>query len=141
MLQFYYDFLCKFLDPMVFQLLEMDTDSMDMALTGKSVESMIKPELRAEFELEKNQKIMVCGHSSEREAYSKARRTNMLRRGSKKQHPTTVPRKLQASAAGRCAASGQQGFSQQRQCSQRWAYPYDKRLVLCDGVTTQPRVD
>ena len=69
MLQFYYDFLCKFLDPMVFQLLEMDTDSMDMALTGKSVESMIKPELRAEFELEKNQKIMVCGqHSSEREA-------------------------------------------------------------------------
>ncbi len=29
MLQFYYDFLCKFLDPMVFQLLEMDTDSMD----------------------------------------------------------------------------------------------------------------
>ena len=33
-------------------------------------------------------------------------------------------------AAGRCAASGQQGFSQQRQCSQRWAYPYDKRLVV-----------
>ncbi len=40
MLQSYYDFLCKFLDPMVFQLLEMDTDSMYMALTRKSVESM-----------------------------------------------------------------------------------------------------
>ena len=55
---------------MSFQLLEMDTDSMYMALTGKSVEAMIKPEMRAQFEREKNQ-WFVDSSTPEREAYSR----------------------------------------------------------------------
>ena len=34
MLQFYYDFMCKFCDPRDFEYLEMDTDSAYMALAG-----------------------------------------------------------------------------------------------------------
>ena len=50
MLQFYYDFLDKYLDRSHFQPCEMDTDSAYIAISGESVESLVKPELKAEFE-------------------------------------------------------------------------------------------
>ena len=53
-LRFYYDVLAKYLDPMSYQLLEMDTDSFYMALTGDSLEELVKPELREAFEAEKH---------------------------------------------------------------------------------------
>ena len=49
MLQFYYDFLDKYLERADFQLCEMDTDSFYFGVAGESVESLVKPELRAEF--------------------------------------------------------------------------------------------
>ena len=39
MLQFYYDFLDKYLDRSGFQMCEMDTDSAYIAIAGESVES------------------------------------------------------------------------------------------------------
>ena len=53
MLQFYYDCIDKYLDRSDFQLCEMDTDSVYMALSGESVESLVKPELRDVFEADK----------------------------------------------------------------------------------------
>ena len=53
MLQFYYDFLDKYLDRADFQMCEMDTDSAYIAISGESVESLVKPELKAEFEQDK----------------------------------------------------------------------------------------
>ena len=53
MLQFYYDFLNKYLDRCDFQMCEMDTDSAYIAIAGDSVESLVKPELKAEFEADK----------------------------------------------------------------------------------------
>ena len=53
MLQFYYDFLDKYLDRSDFQMCEMDTDSAYIAISGDSVESLVKPELREEFEQDK----------------------------------------------------------------------------------------
>ena len=53
MLQFYYDFLDKYLDRSDFQMCEMDTDSAYIAISEKSVESLVKPELKAEFEADK----------------------------------------------------------------------------------------
>ena len=50
MLQFYYDFLDKYLDRADFQMCEMDTDSAYIAISGDRVESLVKPELRKEFE-------------------------------------------------------------------------------------------
>ena len=53
MLQFYYDFLDKYLDRADFQTCEMDTDSAYIAISGDSVESLVKPELREEFQQDK----------------------------------------------------------------------------------------
>ena len=51
MLQFYYDFLDKYLERADFQLCEMDTDSAYIAIAGDSVERLIK--LVAQFEQDK----------------------------------------------------------------------------------------
>ena len=53
MLQFYYDFQDKFLDRSDFQYCEMDTDSAYIAISGQSVEQLVKPELRNLFQQEK----------------------------------------------------------------------------------------
>ena len=53
LLQFYYDYLDKYLDCSDFQMCEMDTDSAYTAISGESVESLVKPELRAEFDQDK----------------------------------------------------------------------------------------
>ena len=45
MLQFYYDFMLRFVSRENFQYCEMDTDSAYMALAGPSLESVIKPEM------------------------------------------------------------------------------------------------
>ena len=44
MLQFYYDFLVKFIHTSDFQMCEMDTDSAYLALSKDNLESVIKPE-------------------------------------------------------------------------------------------------
>ena len=49
MLEFYYDCLDKFVSRSDFQLLEMDTDSLYMALSEKRLEDVIRPELRSQF--------------------------------------------------------------------------------------------
>ena len=53
MLPFYYDFMDKYLDRSDFQMCEMDTDSAYIAIAGESVESLVKPKLKAEFEVDK----------------------------------------------------------------------------------------
>ena len=50
MLQFYFDFMDKYLDRSDFQYCEMDTDSAYIAIVGPSVESLVRPELKEEFE-------------------------------------------------------------------------------------------
>ena len=53
MLEFYYDFLGRYIDRRDFELIQMDTDSNYMAISGKSLEDIVKPEMKAEFEKEK----------------------------------------------------------------------------------------
>ena len=53
MLQFYFDCLDKYIDRKDFQLIQMDTDSYYMALSGK-FDDLIKPNMKEEFELDKN---------------------------------------------------------------------------------------
>ena len=52
MLEFYYDFLDKYIDRIDFELIQMDTDSMYMALLSKSIDAIIRPELREEYDKE-----------------------------------------------------------------------------------------
>ena len=55
MLEFYYDFLDKYIDRRDFELIQMDTDSFYFALSHDTLEDAVKPELLEEFEREKNQ--------------------------------------------------------------------------------------
>ena len=60
MLEFYYDFLDKYIDRIDFELIQMDTDSMYMALLSKSIDAIIRPELREEYD--KEVKLSFCPH-------------------------------------------------------------------------------
>ena len=55
MLQFYYDFLDKYIDRRDYELIQMDTDSMYFALSYDTLEEAVKPELLKEFENNKKQ--------------------------------------------------------------------------------------
>ena len=49
------DFLDRYVDRLDFELIQMDTDSNYMAISGDKLEDIIRPELRAEFEATKEQ--------------------------------------------------------------------------------------
>ena len=50
MLDLYYNFFTRFCDVNKFEELEMDTDSLDLALAEKELEDCITPEMRAEWQ-------------------------------------------------------------------------------------------
>ena len=49
MLQFYYDFIDRYVDRSLFQYCEMDTDSAYIVLAGESIDDLVRPELREHF--------------------------------------------------------------------------------------------
>ena len=53
MLEFYYDFLNRYFERQDFELIQMDTDSNYMAISADSLEEIVRPELRTEFEAKK----------------------------------------------------------------------------------------
>ena len=53
MLQFYFDFIDKYIDRSDFTYLNMDTDSAYIAFSGEIFEELIKPELKEDFLLNK----------------------------------------------------------------------------------------
>lgn len=70
MLQFYFDFIDKYLDRSDFQYCEMDTDSAYIAISGDSVESLVKTELKEEFKSNKH-KWFPRTDTPEHKAYDK----------------------------------------------------------------------
>jgi hypothetical protein len=68
MLQFHFDFVDRFVSRQDYQLLEMDTDSLYMALSTSSLQEAVRPQLRAQFFDEYNHwfPALACdGHSLE----------------------------------------------------------------------------
>ena len=55
MLEFYYDFLDRFVACKDFKLIQMDTDSNYLAISVESLEEVVKLEMRQVFEAEKRQ--------------------------------------------------------------------------------------
>ena len=49
MLQFYYDFIIRYVERPLFEYCEMDTDSAYLALAGESVDDLVTPELREHY--------------------------------------------------------------------------------------------
>ncbi|KAK3737881.1 hypothetical protein QZH41_003157 [Actinostola sp. cb2023] len=52
-LEFYYDFIDKYVARQDYELLQMDTDSLYLGLSATTLDKVVRPELRAEFEEEK----------------------------------------------------------------------------------------
>lgn len=59
MLQFYYDFLARFIAPEDFQMMYMDTDSCYFAMTALDMKEIVKPELKEVFERESPQWLVL----------------------------------------------------------------------------------
>ena len=50
MLEFYYEFVDKYLDRRGFELIQRDTDSLYTVISGKSIDEIVRPELREEYD-------------------------------------------------------------------------------------------
>jgi hypothetical protein len=71
MLRFYYEVLEPYLDPKSFELVEMDTDSMYMALAESTLFECVRPELRTAFEESVKPQWFPDQTTPERAAYTK----------------------------------------------------------------------
>ena len=54
MLEFYHNFLDKYVDREDFELIQMDTDSLYLGLSSESLEQVVKPHLKNEYQNDKN---------------------------------------------------------------------------------------
>lgn len=70
MLQFYYDFMDRYLERSNFDYVLMDTDSAYVALAGDSVDALVKPEFKEEYEGNKH-KCFPRTDTPENKAYDK----------------------------------------------------------------------
>ena len=71
MLEFYYDFLDKFCDRRDFELIQMDTDSLYMALSANDFDEIIKPEMKELYKEEKKNWLVTDEYSKESQGYLK----------------------------------------------------------------------
>ena len=78
MLQFYYDFLDKYLDRRDFEYIEMDTDSAYIALSGPNIESLVRPELKQNFYREWDQWLPAEACDMHREEWIKSKLTSQM---------------------------------------------------------------
>ena len=53
MLEIYYDFLDKYFSRQDFELCYMDTDSFYLAMSGDSLDDIVKPEIKQAYEVDK----------------------------------------------------------------------------------------
>ena len=166
-LEFYYDFLDKYIDRRDFELIQMDTDSNYMAISAESLEDIVRPELKAEFVAQKkcwlawdkwsgrtpglfklecvgSRMIALCSkcyYVEESEGEKKKFSTKGM---SKKQNEITRQR-FKAALEGSKDMATNRGFrmrdgwmvTYEQQKLGLSAY-YDKRRVLDDGIHTEP---
>ena len=166
MLEFYYDFLDRYFDRRDFELIQMDTDSNYIAISGKKLEDIVRPELKAEFEAQKknwlawdkwsgrtpglfklecegNRMIALCSkcYFIDDQGEKKKFSTKGM---SKKQNDITWQR-FKAALEGSKDMATNRGFrmrdgnivTYEQQKLGLSAY-YDKRWVLPDGIHTEP---
>ena len=69
MVRFYYDFLDKYFSRQDFELCCMDTDSFYLAISGDSLDDIIKPEMKQEYEADKKIGLQQTNVAREHSAY------------------------------------------------------------------------
>jgi hypothetical protein len=164
-LEFYHDFLDRFIDRRDFELIQMDTDSLYFALSTIQLEQAVKPELRAEFEaykqdwlawdtwsnrtpglfkleFEGHRAIALCSKCYYVEGDKKSKHSN---KGMSARHNALTWGRYKAALDGARDQAENRGFRMRDGQMQTYhqaklglsAY-YDKRRVLPDGVHTEP---
>ena len=166
MLEFYYDFLDRYLERKDFELIQMDTDSNYLAISGEKLEDIVRPELKAEFEEEKknwlawdkwsgrtpglfkkefegDRMIALCSkcYYADDQGNQKKLSTKGM---SKKQNAITWER-FKAALEGHKDMATNRGFRMRdgkivtyKQEKLGLSAYYDKRWVLPDGIHTEP---
>ena len=69
MLEFYYDFVDKFWDRRDFEVIQMDTDSLYMALSAEDFDEIVRPELKELYKDEKPKWLVTDEYSKEFQDY------------------------------------------------------------------------
>jgi hypothetical protein len=164
-LEFYYDFLDKFVDRRDFEMIQMDTDSLYFAMSAEKLEDVVRPELQAEFEACKNQwipwnkwseripglfkveyegtkAIALCSKCYFVDGGKKAKLSS--KGVSKKQNDLSWSR-YKAALEGSIDRAENRGFRMHNgqmttylQAKLGLSAYYDKRRVLPDGIHTEP---
>ena len=167
MLEFYYNFLDRYFDRRDFELIQMDTDSNYIAISGKKLEDIVRPELKSEFEVQKKQWLawdkwsgrtpglfkLECEGSRMIALCSKCyfiddqgKKKKFSTKGmSKKQNEIIWQRFKAALLEGKKDMATNIGFRMRdgkmvtyEQQKLRLSAYYDKRWVLPDGIHTEP---
>ena len=167
MLEFYYDFLDRYLDRKDFELIQMDTDSNYLAISGKSLEDIVKPDMREEFEKEKKnwlawdkwsgrtpglfkkefegeRMIALCSKCYYTED-GEAKKKKLSSKGMSKRQNEINWHRFKAALNGNKDMATNRGFrmrdgnivTYEQEKLGLSAY-YDKRWVLPDGIHTEP---
>ena len=167
MLEFYYDFLDRYLDRKDFELIQMDTDSNYLAISGKSLEDIVKPDMREEFEKEKKnwlawdkwsgrtpglfkkefegeRMIALCSKCYYTED-GEAKKKKLSSKGMSKRQNEINWHRFKAALDGNKDMATNRGFrmrdgnmvTYEQEKLGLSAY-YDKRWVLPDGIHTEP---
>ena len=167
MLEFYYDFLDRYLDRKDFELIQMDTDSNYLAISGKTLEEIVKPEMREEFEKEKKnwlawdkwsgrtpglfkkefegeRMIALCSKCYYTED-GEAKKKKLSSKGMSKKQNEINWQRFKAALNGNKDMATNRGFrmrdgnmvTYEQEKLGLSAY-YDKRWVLPDGIHTEP---
>ena len=167
MLEFYYDFLDKFIDRRDFELIQMDTDSNYMAISAERLEDIVRPELKAEFEAQMecwlawdkwsgrtpglfklecvgSRMIALCSKCYYVEESEGEKKTFSTKGMSKKQNKITWQR-FKVALEGIKDMATNRGFRMRDRQMVTYEQQklglracYDKRWVLPDGIHTEP---
>ncbi len=166
-LEFYYDFLDKYFDRKDFELIQMDTDSCYMAISAATLEEIVKPPLKLEFEAQKNQWLawdkwsgrtpglfkLECTGSQMIALCSKcyfveeknSKKKKFSTKGMSQTQNRITWRRFKAALEGKVDKAKNRGFrihegkmvTYEQEKLGLSAY-YDKRWVLPDGIHTEP---
>ena len=166
MLEFYYDFLDRYIDRKDFELIQMDTDSNYLAISGEKLEDIVRPELREEFEAEKNNWLawdkwsgrtpglfkkefegerMIALCSKCYFADDRGEKQKLSTKGMSKNHNEITWQRFKAALDGHQDMATNRGFRMRdgkmviyEQKKRGLSAYYDKRWVLPDGIHTEP---
>jgi len=168
MLEFYYDFLDRYLDRRDFELIQMDTDSLYMGISSERLEDLVRPELKVEFEAEKNQwlswdkwssrtpglfklefegarMIALCSKNYYCDVGEEEEEKKVSCKGMSKRHNELSWPRFEEALAGKKDMATNRGFRMRdgnmvtyEQKKLGLSAYYDKRWVLEDGIHTEP---